>query len=164
MDYSGRSVIVSGPTLKLHQVGLPKTMALDLFKPFVYARLLAGDYANTLKTARKMVENGEDIVWEILEKVIHEHPVLLNRAPTLHRLSLLAFEPVLIEGKAIRLHPLVCSGFNADFDGDQMSVHVPISLEAQLEARTLMLSSNNVLSPANGAPMIVPSQDMVLGQ
>ncbi len=163
VDYSGRSVIVSGPSLKLHQVGLPKTMALELFKPFVYARLLAGDYANTLKTARKMVENGEDIVWEILEKVIYQHPVLLNRAPTLHRLSLLAFEPVLIEGKAIRLHPLVCKGFNADFDGDQMSVHVPISLEAQLEARTLMLSSNNVLSPANGEPMIVPSQDMVLG-
>jgi len=163
VDYSGRSVIVSGPSLKLHQVGLPKAMALELFKPFVFARLLAGDYANTLKTARKMVENGEDIVWEILEKVIHEHPVLLNRAPTLHRLSLLAFEPVLIEGKAIRLHPLVCKGFNADFDGDQMSVHVPISLEAQLEARTLMLSSNNVLSPANGEPMIVPSQDMVLG-
>ncbi|MBQ2845407.1 MAG: DNA-directed RNA polymerase subunit beta' [Alphaproteobacteria bacterium] len=163
VDYSGRSVIVSGPTLKLHQVGLPKTMALELFKPFVYARLLAGDYANTLKTARKMVENGEDVVWEILENVIYEHPVLLNRAPSLHRLSLLAFEPILIEGKAIRLHPLVCSGFNADFDGDQMSVHVPISLEAQLEARTLMLSSNNVLSPANGAPMIVPSQDMVLG-
>ena len=163
VDYSGRSVIVSGPSLKLHQVGLPKAMALELFKPFVYARLLAGDYANTLKTARKMVENGEDIVWEILEKVIYEHPVLLNRAPTLHRLSLLAFEPVLIEGKAIRLHPLVCKGFNADFDGDQMSVHVPISLEAQLEARTLMLSSNNVLSPANGEPMIVPSQDMVLG-
>ena len=163
VDYSGRSVIVSGPSLKLHQVGLPKTMALELFKPFVYARLLAGDYANTLKTARKMVENGEDVVWEILEKVIYQHPVLLNRAPTLHRLSLLAFEPVLIEGKAIRLHPLVCKGFNADFDGDQMSVHVPISLEAQLEARTLMLSSNNVLSPANGEPMIVPSQDMVLG-
>ncbi len=163
VDYSGRSVIVSGPTLKLHQVGLPKTMALELFRPFVYARLMAGDYANTIKTARKMVENGEDIVWEILESVIHEHPVLLNRAPSLHRLSLLAFEPVLIEGKAIRLHPLVCAGFNADFDGDQMSVHVPISLEAQLEARTLMLSSNNVLSPANGEPMIVPSQDIVLG-
>ncbi|MDR1360836.1 MAG: DNA-directed RNA polymerase subunit beta' [Rickettsiales bacterium] len=163
VDYSGRSVIVSGPTLKLHQVGLPQSMALELFKPFVFARLLAGDYANTLKTARKMVENGEDIVWEILEDVIHEHPVLLNRAPTLHRLGFLAFEPVLIEGKAIRLHPLVCKGFNADFDGDQMSVHVPISLEAQLEARTLMLASNNVLSPANGEPMIVPSQDMVLG-
>ncbi len=163
VDYSGRSVIVSGPSLKLHQVGLPKAMALELFKPFVFARLMAGGYANTLKTARKMVENGEDIVWEMLENVIHEHPVLLNRAPSLHRLSLLAFEPVLIEGKAIRLHPLVCKGFNADFDGDQMSVHVPISLEAQLEARTLMLSSNNVLSPANGEPMIVPSQDMVLG-
>ena len=163
VDYSGRSVIVSGPSLKLHQVGLPKTMALELFKPFVYSRLMAGDYANTLKTARKMVENGEDVVWEILEKVIHQHPVLLNRQPTLHRLSMLAFEPVLIEGKAIRLHPLVCKGFNADFDGDQMAVHVPISLEAQLEARTLMLSSNNVLSPANGEPMIVPSQDMVLG-
>ncbi len=163
VDYSGRSVIVSGPTLKMHQVGLPKIMALELFKPFVFARLLSGGYANTLKTARKMVENGEDIVWEILEKVIYQHPVLLNRAPTLHRLSLLAFEPVLIEGKAIRLHPLVCKGFNADFDGDQMSVHVPISLEAQLEARTLMLSTNNILSPANGEPMTVLSQDMVLG-
>ncbi len=163
VDYSGRSVITPGPTLRMHQVGLPKTMALELFKPFVYAKLLAGDYANTLKTARKMVEAGEDIVWEILEKVIYQHPVLLNRAPSLHRLSLIAFEPVLIEGKAIRLHPLVCKGFNADFDGDQMSVHVPISLEAQLEARTLMLSTNNVLSPANGEPMTVPSQDMVLG-
>ena len=163
VDYSGRSVIVPGPTLRMHQVGLPKTMALELFKPFVYAKLLAGDYANTLKTARKMVENGEDIVWEILERVIYQHPVLLNRAPSLHRLSLIAFEPVLIEGKAIRLHPLICKGFNADFDGDQMSVHVPISLEAQLEARTLMLSTNNVLSPANGEPMTVPSQDMVLG-
>jgi len=163
VDYSGRSVITPGPTLRMHQVGLPKTMALELFKPFVFAKLLAGDYANTLKTARKMVENGEDIVWEILEKVIYQHPVLLNRAPSLHRLSLIAFEPVLIEGKAIRLHPLVCKGFNADFDGDQMSVHVPISLEAQLEARTLMLSTNNVLSPANGEPMTVPSQDMVLG-
>ncbi len=163
VDYSGRSVIVSGPSLKLHQVGLPKAMALELFKPFVYSRLMTGGYANTLKTARKMVENGEDVVWEILEDVIHQHPVLLNRQPTLHRLSMLAFEPVLIEGKAIRLHPLVCKGFNADFDGDQMAVHVPISLEAQLEARTLMLSSNNVLSPANGEPMIVPSQDMVLG-
>ncbi len=163
VDYSGRSVIVSGPSLKMHQVGLPKAMALELFKPFVFARLMAGDYANTLKTARKMVENGEPVVWDILEKVIHEHPVLLNRAPSLHRLSLLAFEPVLIEGKAIRLHPLVCKGFNADFDGDQMAVHVPISLEAQLEARTLMLSTNNILSPANGEPMTVPSQDMVLG-
>ncbi len=160
---SGRSVIVSGPTLKLHQVGLPKSMALELFKPFVFSRLMAGEYANTLRTARKMVENGEPVVWDILEKVIYHHPVLLNRAPSLHRLSLLAFEPVLIEGKAIRLHPLVCKGFNADFDGDQMSVHVPISLEAQLEARTLMLSSNNILHPANGEPVIVPSQDMVLG-
>jgi len=163
VDYSGRSVIVSGPTLKLHQVGLPKMMALELFKPFVFARLMAGDYANTLKTARKMVEAGEEVVWDILGEVVHQHPVLLNRAPTLHRLSVLAFEPVLIEGKAIRLHPLVCAGFNADFDGDQMSVHVPISLEAQLEARTLMMSSNNVLSPASGKPVIVPSQDMVLG-
>ncbi|MDR1071651.1 MAG: DNA-directed RNA polymerase subunit beta' [Rickettsiales bacterium] len=163
VDYSGRSVIVSGPTLKLHEMGLPKTMALELFKPFVYARLIAGDYANTLKAARKMVENQESIVWDILEKVVYQHPVLLNRAPTLHRLSILAFEPVLIEGKAIRLHPLVCKGFNADFDGDQMAVYVPVSLEAQLEARTLMLSTNNVLSPANGRPMIVPSQDMILG-
>ncbi len=163
VDYSGRSVITPGPTLKMHQVGLPKMMALELFKPFVFARLLNGNYANTLKTARKMVENGEDIVWEMLEKVIYQHPVLLNRAPSLHRLSLIAFEPVLIEGKAIRLHPLVCKGFNADFDGDQMSVHVPISLEAQLEARTLMLSTNNVLSPASGEPMTVLSQDMVLG-
>jgi len=163
VDYSGRSVITPGPSLRMHQVGLPKTMALELFKPFVYAKLLAGDHANTLKTARKMVENGESVVWDILEKVIYQHPVLLNRAPSLHRLSLIAFEPVLIEGKAIRLHPLVCKGFNADFDGDQMSVHVPISLEAQLEARTLMLSTNNVLSPANGEPMTVPSQDMVLG-
>ncbi|MDR3208751.1 MAG: DNA-directed RNA polymerase subunit beta' [Rickettsiales bacterium] len=163
VDYSGRSVIVSGPTLKLHEMGLPKTMALELFKPFVYARLIAGDYANTLKAARKMVENVESIVWDILEKVVYQHPVLLNRAPTLHRLSILAFEPVLIEGKAIRLHPLVCKGFNADFDGDMMAVHVPISLEAQIEARTLMLSSNNVLNPASGKPMIVPSQDMILG-
>ncbi len=163
VDYSGRSVITPGPTLRMHQVGLPKTMALELFKPFVFAKLMAGDYANTIKAARKMVENGDDKVWEILEQVIYQHPVLLNRAPSLHRLSLLAFEPVLIEGKAIRLHPLVCKGFNADFDGDQMSVHVPISLEAQLEARTLMLATNNVLSPANGEPMTVPSQDMVLG-
>ena len=163
VDYSGRSVIVSGPTLKLHEVGLPKTMALELFKPFVFARLMAADYANTVKAARKMVENGEPIVWDMLEKVVYQHPVLLNRAPTLHRLGILAFDPVLIEGKAIRLHPLVCSGFNADFDGDQMAVYVPISLEAQLEARTLMLSTNNVLSPASGKPIIIPSQDMILG-
>ena len=163
VDYSGRSVIVSGPTLKLHEVGIPKTMALELFKPFVFARLMAADYANTVKAARKMVENGEPVVWDMLEKVVYQHPVLLNRAPTLHRLGILAFDPVLIEGKAIRLHPLVCSGFNADFDGDQMAVYVPISLEAQLEARTLMLSTNNVLSPASGKPIIVPSQDMILG-
>ncbi len=163
VDFSGRSVIVSGPKLKLHQVGLPKMMALELFKPFVYSKLLQGEYANTLKTARKMVENQEPIVWDMLEDVIYQHPVLLNRAPTLHRLSILAFEPILIEGKAIQLHPLVCGGFNADFDGDQMAVHVPISLEAQLEARTLMLSTNNILSPANAEPMITPTQDMVLG-
>ncbi|MDR2685636.1 MAG: DNA-directed RNA polymerase subunit beta' [Rickettsiales bacterium] len=163
VDYSGRSVIVSGPTLKLHQVGLPKIMALELFRLFVYAELLAQDQANTLKTAKKMVENQEPIVWDILQKVIYQHPVLLNRAPTLHKLSLLAFEPILIEGKAIQLHPLVCKGFNADFDGDTMAVHVPISLEAQLEARTLMLATNNILHPADGSPVIVPSQDMVLG-
>lgn len=163
VDYSGRSVIVSGPTLKLHEVGLPKTMALELFRPFVFSRLMAGDYANTLKAARKMVDNEEPIVWDILEQVVRQHPVLLNRAPTLHRLGILAFEPILVEGKAIRLHPLVCKGFNADFDGDQMSVYVPISLEAQLEARTLMLATNNVMSPASGRPVNVPSQDMVLG-
>ncbi|MDR0448985.1 MAG: DNA-directed RNA polymerase subunit beta' [Rickettsiales bacterium] len=163
VDYSGRSVIVSGPTLRLHQVGLPKIMALELFRLFVYAELLAMDHANTLKTAKKMVENQEAIVWDILQKVIYQHPVILNRAPTLHKLSVLAFEPILVEGKAIQLHPLVCKGFNADFDGDTMSVHVPISLEAQLEARTLMLATNNVLHPADGAPVIVPSQDMVLG-
>jgi DNA-directed RNA polymerase subunit beta' len=163
VDFSGRSVIVSGPTLKLHQCGLPKIMALELFKPFIYSRLMTGDYANTLKTAKKMVEHGEPIVWDLLADIVHEHPILLNRAPTLHRLGFLAFDPVLIEGKAIRLHPLVCKGFNADFDGDQMAVHVPISLEAQLEARTLMLSSNNVLNPSNGEVMIVPTQDMVLG-
>jgi len=163
VDYSGRSVIVSGPALKLHQVGLPKIMALELFRLFVYAELIAQDQANTLKTARKMVENQEPIVWDILQKVIYQHPVLLNRAPTLHKLGLLAFEPVLIEGKAIQLHPLVCKGFNADFDGDQMAVHVPISLEAQLEARTLMLATNNVLHPADGSPVIIPTQDMVLG-
>lgn len=163
VDYSGRSVIVSGPTLKLYQVGLPKIMALELFRLFVYAELLAQDQANTLKTAKKMVENQEPIVWDILQKVIYQHPVLLNRAPTLHKLSVLAFEPVLIEGKAIQLHPLVCRGFNADFDGDTMSVHVPISLEAQLEARTLLLATNNILHPADGSPVIVPTQDMVLG-
>jgi DNA-directed RNA polymerase subunit beta' len=163
VDYSGRSVIVVGPQLKLHQCGLPKKMALELFKPFIFNRLEVMGLATTIKAAKKMVEDEEPIVWDILEEVIREHPVMLNRAPTLHRLGIQAFEPVLIEGKAIQLHPLVCAAFNADFDGDQMAVHVPLSLEAQMEARTLMLSSNNVLSPANGEPIIVPSQDIVLG-
>ncbi|MDR2172613.1 MAG: DNA-directed RNA polymerase subunit beta' [Burkholderiales bacterium] len=163
VDYSGRSVIVVGPQLKLHQCGLPKLMALELFKPFIFNRLEMMGRATTIKAAKKMVENQEPIVWDILEEVIREHPVLLNRAPTLHRLGIQAFEPVLIEGKAIQLHPLVCTAFNADFDGDQMAVHVPLSLEAQMEARTLMLASNNVLLPSNGEPCIVPSQDIVLG-
>jgi DNA-directed RNA polymerase, beta'' subunit, predominant form len=163
VDYSGRSVIVVGPTLKLHQCGLPKRMALELFKPFIFSKLQRRGEATTIKAAKKMVEREEAQVWDILEDVIREHPVLLNRAPTLHRLGIQAFEPVLIEGKAIQLHPLVCSAFNADFDGDQMAVHVPLSIEAQLEARTLMMSTNNILSPANGEPIIVPSQDVVLG-
>ena len=163
VDYSGRSVIVVGPTLKLHQCGLPKMMALELFKPFIFGKLQQRDYASTIKAAKKLVERKEPIVWDILEEVIREHPVMLNRAPTLHRLGIQAFEPVLIEGMAIQLHPLVCSAFNADFDGDQMAVHVPLSLESQLEARTLMLSSNNILHPANGEPIIVPTQDVVLG-
>jgi len=163
VDYSGRSVIVVGPALKLHQCGLPKKMALELFKPFIFNRLEVMGLATTIKAAKKMVEDEEPIVWDLLEEVIREHPVMLNRAPTLHRLGIQAFEPVLIEGKAIQLHPLVCAAFNADFDGDQMAVHVPLSLEAQAEARTLMLASNNVLSPANGEPIIVPSQDIVLG-
>jgi DNA-directed RNA polymerase subunit beta' len=163
VDYSGRSVIVVGPTLKLHQCGLPKLMALELFKPFIFNKLELMGLATTIKQAKKMVETQEPVVWDILEEVIREHPVMLNRAPTLHRLGIQAFEPVLIEGKAIQLHPLVCVAFNADFDGDQMAVHVPLSLEAQMEARTLMLASNNVLSPANGEPIIVPSQDIVLG-
>jgi DNA-directed RNA polymerase subunit beta' len=163
VDYSGRSVIVVGPALKLHQCGLPKKMALELFKPFIFNRLEVLGLATTIKAAKKMVEDEEPIVWDLLEEVIREHPVMLNRAPTLHRLGIQAFEPVLIEGKAIQLHPLVCAAFNADFDGDQMAVHVPLSLEAQTEARTLMLASNNVLSPANGEPIIVPSQDIVLG-
>ena len=163
VDYSGRSVIVVGPQLKLHQCGLPKLMALELFKPFIFHKLEVGGYATTIKQAKKMVEGQEPIVWDMLEDVIREHPVMLNRAPTLHRLGIQAFEPTLIEGKAIQLHPLVCTAFNADFDGDQMAVHVPLSLEAQMEARTLMLASNNVLSPANGQPIIVPSQDIVLG-
>ena len=163
VDYSGRSVIVVGPQLKLHQCGLPKLMALELFKPFIFHKLEVLGYATTIKQAKKMVESQEPVVWDILEDVIREHPVMLNRAPTLHRLGIQAFEPTLIEGKAIQLHPLVCAAFNADFDGDQMAVHVPLSLEAQMEARTLMLASNNVLSPANGQPIIVPSQDIVLG-
>jgi DNA-directed RNA polymerase subunit beta' len=163
VDYSGRSVIVVGPTLKLHQCGLPKLMALELFKPFIFAQLEQRGIATTIKAAKKEVEAGTPVVWDILEEVIKEHPVMLNRAPTLHRLGIQAFEPILIEGKAIQLHPLVCAAFNADFDGDQMAVHVPLSVEAQLEARTLMLASNNVLFPANGEPSIVPSQDVVLG-
>jgi DNA-directed RNA polymerase subunit beta' len=163
VDYSGRSVIVVGPQLKLHQCGLPKKMALELFKPFIFNKLEIMGIASTIKAAKREVENETPIVWDILEDVIREHPVMLNRAPTLHRLGIQAFEPVLIEGKAIQLHPLVCAAFNADFDGDQMAVHVPLSLEAQMECRTLMLSSNNILSPANGEPIIVPSQDIVLG-
>ncbi|RJP72394.1 DNA-directed RNA polymerase subunit beta' [Hydrogenophaga sp.] len=163
VDYSGRSVIVVGPTLKLHQCGLPKLMALELFKPFIFSRLEAMGIATTIKAAKKEVEAGTPVVWDILEEVIKEHPVMLNRAPTLHRLGIQAFEPILIEGKAIQLHPLVCAAFNADFDGDQMAVHVPLSVEAQIEARTLMLASNNILFPANGEPSIVPSQDVVLG-
>ncbi|MGL4296359.1 MAG: DNA-directed RNA polymerase subunit beta', partial [Aestuariivirga sp.] len=163
VDYSGRSVIVVGPELKLHQCGLPKKMALELFKPFIYSRLDAKGLSATVKQAKKLVEKEKPEVWDILDEVIREHPVLLNRAPTLHRLGIQAFEPVLIEGKAIQLHPLVCTAFNADFDGDQMAVHVPLSLEAQLEARVLMMSTNNILHPANGQPIIVPSQDIVLG-
>ncbi|MCP4073280.1 MAG: DNA-directed RNA polymerase subunit beta' [Hyphomicrobiales bacterium] len=163
VDYSGRSVIVTGPELMLHQCGLPKKMALELFKPFIYSRLDAKGFSSTVKQAKKLVEKERPEVWDILDEVIREHPILLNRAPTLHRLGIQAFEPVLIEGKAIQLHPLVCSAFNADFDGDQMAVHVPLSLEAQLEARVLMMSTNNILHPANGQPIIVPSQDMVLG-
>ncbi|TCK06004.1 DNA-directed RNA polymerase subunit beta' [Marinobacterium mangrovicola] len=163
VDYSGRSVIVVGPYLRLHQCGLPKKMALELFKPFIFSKLELRGYATTIKAAKKMVEREEPLVWDILDEVIREHPVLLNRAPTLHRLGIQAFEPVLIEGKAIQLHPLVCAAYNADFDGDQMAVHVPLTLEAQLEARALMMSTNNILSPANGEPIIVPSQDVVLG-
>ncbi|MBP0573035.1 DNA-directed RNA polymerase subunit beta', partial [Mycobacterium tuberculosis] len=163
VDYSGRSVIVVGPEMKLHQCGLPKKMALELFKPFIYSRLEAKGLSSTVKQAKKLVEKERPEVWDILDEVIREHPVMLNRAPTLHRLGIQAFEPVLIEGKAIQLHPLVCTAFNADFDGDQMAVHVPLSLEAQLEARVLMMSTNNILHPANGQPIIVPSQDIVLG-
>ncbi|HEY3347304.1 MAG TPA: DNA-directed RNA polymerase subunit beta', partial [Nitrospirota bacterium] len=163
VDYSGRSVIVVGPDLKLHQCGLPKKMALELFKPFIFNRLEEKGYCTTIKSAKKMVEKERPEVWDVLEEVIREHPVMLNRAPTLHRLGIQAFDPILVSGKAIKLHPLVCTAFNADFDGDQMAVHVPLSIEAQVEARVLMLSVNNILSPANGRPITVPSQDMVLG-
>ena len=164
VDYSGRSVIVVGPELKFHQCGLPKKMALELFKPFIFRKLLRDDeHVATIKSAKKMVERGRPEVWDALEHVIREHPVMLNRAPTLHRLGIQAFEPMLVEGEAIKIHPLVCAAFNADFDGDQMAVHVPLSLEAQLEARVLMMSTNNILHPANGSPIIVPSQDIVLG-
>ena len=163
VDYSGRSVIVSGPSLRLHQCGLPKLMALELFKPFIMARLVERKAVQNIKAAKKMVDSMIPEVWDVLEEVIHEHPVLLNRAPTLHRLGIQAFEPVLVEGKAIQVHPLVCHAFNADFDGDQMAVHLPLSAEAQAEARVLMLSSNNILSPAHGSPLATPTQDMVLG-
>ena len=163
VDYSGRSVIVVGPELKLHQCGLPKKMALELFKPFIYSKLELYGIATTIKAAKRMVEAEKSEVWDVLEEVIREHPVLLNRAPTLHRLGIQAFQPKLIEGKAIQLHPLVCTAFNADFDGDQMAVHIPLSIEAQLEARVFMMSTNNILSPANGRPIIVPDKDIVLG-
>src|SRR5438128_5855759 len=163
VDYSGRSVIVVGPTLQLHQCGLPKQMALELFKPFVMKRLVDLELAQNIKSAKRMVERRRAQVWDVLEEVIKEHPVLLNRAPTLHRLGIQAFEPILVEGKAIQIHPLVCTAFNADFDGDQMAVHLPLSTEAQAEARILMLSANNILSPAHGRPIAVPTQDMVLG-
>ena len=163
VDYSGRSVIVAGPTLRLHQCGLPKLMALELFKPFIMSRLVERKEVQNIKAAKKMVDSMVPSVWDVLEEVISEHPVLLNRAPTLHRLGIQAFEPVLVEGKAIQVHPLVCHAFNADFDGDQMAVHLPLSVEAQAEARILMLSANNILSPANGRPLATPSQDMVIG-
>ena len=163
VDYSGRSVIVVGPTLKLHQCGLPKLMALELFKPFVMKKLVDAELAQNIKSAKRMVERRRPQVWDVLEEVIKEHPVLLNRAPTLHRLGIQAFEPVLVEGKAIQIHPLVCHAFNADFDGDQMAVHLPLSAEAQAESRVLMLSANNVLSPADGRPLVTPTQDMIIG-
>ena len=163
VDYSGRSVIVVGPMLKLRQCGLPKQMALELFKPFVMKRLVDLEYAQNIKSAKRMVERARPQVWDVLEEVIKEHPVFLNRAPTLHRLGIQAFEPVLVEGKAIQIHPLVCAAFNADFDGDQMAVHLPLSSEAQAEARLLMLSAHNILSPAHGRPIAVPSQDMIIG-
>jgi DNA-directed RNA polymerase subunit beta' len=163
VDYSGRSVIVIGPELRLHQCGLPKQMALELFKPFIFHKLVAKGHATTIKVAKKLVDRETPEVWDILDEVVREHTVMLNRAPTLHRLGIQAFEPILIEGKAIQLHPLVCTAFNADFDGDQMAVHVPLSIESQIEARALMMSTNNILSPANGDPIIIPTQDIVLG-
>ena len=163
VDYSARSVIVVGPSLKLHQCGLPKKIALELYQPFIIRRLKELGHADTIKSAKKMLERKDDEVWDILEEVIRNHPVLLNRAPTLHRMGIQAFEPMLVEGNAIQLHPLVCKGFNADFDGDQMAVHLPLSIEAQVEAHTLMMSTHNIFSPANGAPIISPSQDVVMG-
>ncbi|MCA9842044.1 MAG: DNA-directed RNA polymerase subunit gamma, partial [Cyanobacteria bacterium HKST-UBA03] len=163
VDYSGRSVIVVGPKLKLHQCGLPKEMAVELFKPFVINKLIERGESQNIKSAKKKIERQETVVWDVLEEVIKGHPVMLNRAPTLHRLGIQAFEPVLVEGRAIQIHPLVCSAFNADFDGDQMAVHVPLSIEAQTEARMLMLATNNILLPATGKPAITPSQDMIIG-
>ena len=163
VDYSGRSVIVVGPSLKMYQCGIPKEMALELFKPHVIHGLVQKDIAHNIKAAKRLIENQDPVVWDVVEEVIKEHPVLLNRAPTLHRLGIQAFEPILIGGKAIRLHPLVCTAFNADFDGDQMAVHVPLSEEAQAEARLLMLGANNILHPKSGDPIVTPSQDMVLG-
>src|SRR5213594_4967967 len=163
VDYSARSVIVVGPELRLHQCGLPKKIALELFQPFIIRRLKELGHADTIKSAKKMLERKDEQVWDILEEVIKHHPVLLNRAPTLHRMGIQAFEPVLVEGNAIKIHPLVCKGFNADFDGDQMAVHLPLSIEAQTEAHVLMLAPNNIFSPANGSPIISPSQDIVLG-
>ncbi len=163
VDYSGRSVIVVGPKLKMHQCGLPREMAIELFQPFVIHRLIRQQIVNNIKAAKRMIQRNDPQIWDVLEEVIEGHPVLLNRAPTLHRLGIQAFEPILVEGRAIQLHPLVCPAFNADFDGDQMAVHVPLSIEAQAEARMLMLASNNILSPATGKPIITPSQDMVLG-
>jgi DNA-directed RNA polymerase subunit beta' len=163
VDYSGRSVIVVGPSLKLHQCGLPREMAIELFKPFVINKLIDRQICQNIKASKKLIEKGSPMVWSILKEVVEGHPVLLNRAPTLHRLGIQAFEPVIVEGRAIRLHPLVCSAFNADFDGDQMAVHVPLSIEAQTEARTLVMANTNILSPATGKPVITPTQDMVLG-
>src|SRR5258707_1613092 len=163
VDYSARSVIVVGPELKLHQCGLPKKIALELYQPFIIRKLKEHGLADTIKSAKKMLERRDPEVWDILEEVIYQHPVMLNRAPTLHRMGIQAFEPVLVEGNAIKIHPLVCKGFNADFDGDQMAVHLPLSIEAQTEAHVLMLAPNNIFSPANGSPIITPSQDIVLG-